>query len=89
VNKLRTTGLLIDKETKRKHEVLTEEKLDDIGAILERTPRKSLKRIAQGTGVLKSNARMATQLLKLRPSKTTAIHTLQLRNPASRVHFCS
>jgi endonuclease III len=32
VNKLRTTGLLIDKKTKRKRRVLTE-KLDDIGAI--------------------------------------------------------
>jgi hypothetical protein len=32
VNKLRTTGLLIDKKTKHKHRVFTEEKLDDIGA---------------------------------------------------------
>jgi transposase len=32
VNKLRTTGLLIDKKTKHNHRVLTEEKLDDIGA---------------------------------------------------------
>jgi hypothetical protein len=44
--------------------VLTEEKLDDIWARLEHTPRKSLKRLAQETGVSKSNARMATQLLK-------------------------
>jgi hypothetical protein len=32
---------------------------------------------------------MATQLLKLRPYKTTVIHTLLLRDPASRVHFCN
>jgi hypothetical protein len=31
--------------------VLTEEKLDDIGVRLEHTPRKSLKRLAQETGV--------------------------------------
>jgi DNA-binding IclR family transcriptional regulator len=37
--------------------VLTEEKLDDIGARLEHTPRKSLKHIAQETGVSKSSAR--------------------------------
>jgi hypothetical protein len=43
--------------------VLTE-KLHDIGARLEHTPRKSLKRLAQETGVSKSSARMATQLLK-------------------------
>jgi hypothetical protein len=55
--------------------VLTEEKLDDIGARLEYTPTKSLKCLVQETGVTKSNAGMATQLLKLRPNKTTVIHT--------------
>jgi hypothetical protein len=42
--------------------VLTEEKLDDIGARFEHPPRKSLKRLAQETGVSKSSARTATQL---------------------------
>jgi transposase len=65
VNKLTTTGLLIDKKAKHTRRVLTEEKLDDIGARLERTPRKSLKRLAQKTGVSKSCARTAIQLLKL------------------------
>jgi hypothetical protein len=64
VNKLRTTRLLIDKKQKHKRRVLTEEKLDDIGARLEHTPRKSLKRLAQEVGVSKSSARTATQLLK-------------------------
>jgi hypothetical protein len=44
--------------------VLTEEKLDDTGAMLEHTPRKSLKHLAQVTGVLKSSTRTATRLLK-------------------------
>jgi transposase len=34
VNKLRTTGFLIDKKTKHKRRMLTEEKLDEIGARL-------------------------------------------------------
>jgi hypothetical protein len=46
VKKLRTTELLIDKKQKLKHQVLTVEKLDDIGARLEHTPRKLLKRLA-------------------------------------------
>jgi hypothetical protein len=50
----------MDKKTKHKRRVLSEEKLDDIGARLEHTPRKS----AQETGVSKSSARRATQLLK-------------------------
>jgi hypothetical protein len=64
VNKLRTTGLLIDKKQKHKRQVLTVEKLHDIRVRLERIPRKSLKHLVQETGVSKSRARMATQLLK-------------------------
>jgi hypothetical protein len=37
VNKLRVTGLLIDKKQKYKRQVLAEEKLDDICARLEHT----------------------------------------------------
>jgi hypothetical protein len=69
--------------------MLTEERLDDIGASLKHTPRKSLKHLVQQTGVSKPNSRTATQLLKLRPYKTTVIHALQLCDPGSRVHFCS
>jgi hypothetical protein len=36
-----------------------------------------------------SSARREMQLLKLRSYNTTLINALQLRNPASRVHFCS
>jgi hypothetical protein len=81
-------GLLIDKKQNHKCRVLTEEKLDDIRARLEHTPRKSVKCLAQETVVSKSSARTATQLLKIRPYETTVIHALQLHDPASKVHFC-
>jgi hypothetical protein len=58
----------MDKKQKQR-QVLTEEKLDDIVPRLEHTLRKSLKRLAQETGVSKSNAKTTTQLLKLRPYK--------------------
>jgi hypothetical protein len=80
---------LTDKKLKHKCQVVTQEKLDDIGSRLERTPRKSLKCLAQETGVLKASASKASQLLKFSPYKTTVIHTLQPCNLASRVHFCS
>jgi hypothetical protein len=67
--------------------VFTDERLDDIGGRLEHTPRKSLQRLAQETGMSKCSARTSTQLLKLRRYKTTVIHTLQPRNSASRVRF--
>jgi hypothetical protein len=74
VNNLGSTGILIDQKQKHKIRVLTEDKFNDTGARLEHTPRKSLKRLAQETGVSNSNARTTTQLLRLRPYKTTVIH---------------
>jgi transposase len=65
VNELRSTGLLIAKKQKHNRRVLSEEKLDDTGARLEHTPRKSLNRLAVGNGVSKASARRTTQLLKL------------------------
>jgi hypothetical protein len=44
--------------------MLTEEKLDEIGAKLEHTPIKSLKHLAQEIGESKSSVRTATHLLK-------------------------
>jgi hypothetical protein len=46
-----------------------------------------MNRLSQETGVSKSSAKKALKL-KLRPYKTTAIHTLQLQDPACRVHLC-
>jgi hypothetical protein len=89
MNKLRSTVLLIDKKQKHARWVLTEEILGDTGSRLEHTARKSLKRLAQETGVPKSSTRRVSQLMKLRPSNTTVIHALQPRHPARRVHFCS
>jgi hypothetical protein len=89
VNKLKSTEFLIDKKQNHKLRVLAEENLDDIGARLEHTPRKSLKRLAQQTRVSKSSVRTATQLLKLGAYKTTVIHTLQPRDAAGRVRFYS
>jgi hypothetical protein len=67
-------GLLMDKKLKHKWPMLAEEKIDDIRVRFEHTPRKSPKRLVQETGVSESCARRATQLLKLRPYKTSVIH---------------
>jgi hypothetical protein len=49
----------MDLKQKHKPRVLTEKKLKDIGTRLECTPRKSLKLLAEETGVAKSSARTA------------------------------
>jgi hypothetical protein len=46
-------GLLTDKKQRHKCQVPTEEKLDDIGARLEHTHRKSLKHVHEETGASK------------------------------------
>jgi hypothetical protein len=51
--KVRSTGSLLDKHPARKHLVLTEEKLYEIGARLENTLQKSVKRLAQKTSISK------------------------------------
>lgn len=85
VNKVRQTGSLLDKRrTVSKRRVLTEEKLDEIGARLEHFPQKSLRLIAQETGISKTSARNATILLNLKPNKTAVVHKLQSCDPANR-----
>jgi hypothetical protein len=74
---------LISQETKLKRRVLTEEMLDDIGARLEHKLRKSMKRLAQETGVAKSSARTAKKLPKFRRYKNSnprilCSHAIQL-----------
>jgi hypothetical protein len=81
VNKLRTTELLIGKKQKHGAECLLRMKLDDIWTRLEHTPRKSLKRLAQETGVSQSSARTAAPLLNC--YKTTVIHTRLAAAPSS------
>lgn len=85
VNKVRQTGSLLDKKrTVSKRRVLTEEKLDEVGARLEHSPQKSLRLIAQETGISKTSARTATILLKLKSNKTAVVHELQPCDPADR-----
>jgi transposase len=73
VNKVRWTGSVLDRKAESKRRVLTEEKLDEIGAQLEHTPRKSLRRLAQETGISISSARTAIRLLKHVTFKTVVI----------------
>jgi hypothetical protein len=47
VKKVRSSGSFLDKKYTRQNAVLTEETLDEVGARLEHSPRKSLARLAQ------------------------------------------
>ncbi|PSN37379.1 hypothetical protein C0J52_19650 [Blattella germanica] len=52
-----------------KHRVLTDERLNDIGARLQVSPRKSLTRFAAQCGISRSTVHVATKLLKFKPYK--------------------
>jgi hypothetical protein len=65
VKKWRATGSVCDLKKKSKRIVLTEEKVRDIEARLQISPRKSLRRLAQETGVSLGSAFTATKLIKL------------------------
>jgi hypothetical protein len=59
------------KKIKRGCHMLTEEKLNGIGARLEHLPGKSLGKVVQQVDVSISSARTATKLLKLFSYKVT------------------
>jgi hypothetical protein len=79
----------VDKKPDRKQTVLTEETLDDIGARLKTSPKKSLKRLVLETGVSLTSARRATKLLTLQPYKTTVVQALKEHDPVVRINFCN
>jgi response regulator of citrate/malate metabolism len=87
VSNLKTTVSLLDKNPDRKRTVLTEETLDDSDARLETSPRKSLKWLAQETGVSRTSARRATKLLKLWSYKKTVVHALKEHVLVVRINF--
>ncbi|KAJ4447010.1 hypothetical protein ANN_08998 [Periplaneta americana] len=81
-NKCKETGSVNNRKINRKRSVLTEEKLDEIGERLEQTPQKSLKRLAQETGISQSSARNATQLLlKLKPMTVSMTKSEDAKKP--------
>jgi hypothetical protein len=63
--KLLTTGSLRDKKENKKRQILTEEKLDVIGALLEASLKKSLCLLSLQCGFAKGTAHIGMKLLTL------------------------
>ena len=77
LKKFETTGSVANKKRNHKRTVLTEEMLDEIGASLERTPTKSIPKLAQEVRISESSVHRATKLLKLKPYECTSVHSLK------------
>jgi hypothetical protein len=80
--------VLDKKKTKKKGHILTEEKLGQIVASLESSPKKSLRRLALQCGVSKSAAHLATKLLKLKSYRTTVVNQLLPPDVEERINYC-
>jgi hypothetical protein len=77
VKKVRSTGSFLGKKYTRQNTVLTEETLDETGARLKHSPRKSLARLAQKAQVSKTTAWRETKNLHLRPYKITQVQVIE------------
>jgi hypothetical protein len=74
ITKIRSTGSVLNSRLAKERHVLTEEKLDRVWTRLDHTSLKSLRGLAQETGVSKSFATKTTNLLNLWPYKVTLSH---------------
>jgi hypothetical protein len=69
--------------------MLPEEKIQGIKALVQVSPRKSLRRLAQDTGVLLGSAFTTTKLIKFRQYKIAVVDKLKQPDFAARIGFCN
>jgi hypothetical protein len=72
--------------------VLIEEEVRDIEVSLQISPRISLRRLTQETGVLPGSAFTGEKkiiIIKFRPCKITVVHELNQSDYAARIPFCN
>jgi hypothetical protein len=79
--------MLTDRKPKCFHQILTEESWIKLELSLNKH-LGSLKCLAQEMGVPNGTGRITAKLLKLRPYKTAAVHSLQPHDSVVRLHFC-
>jgi hypothetical protein len=83
----RTVGSVLDKTRHRRKAVLTDEKLEDILAWLQISPRKSLRRLSQEAGVSADCTSKATKLMKLHLYRDGVVHYFKPTNAPQRIQM--
>jgi hypothetical protein len=89
VKKVTSTGSFLDKKYTRQNTVLTEETLDEIGALIRTFASQILARLAQQAQVLKTTAWRETKNLHLWPYKITQVQVTEGGDYGRRMHFCN
>jgi hypothetical protein len=67
----------------------TEEKLHDSGTRLQASPKKPLRLLSLQCRLEKGTAHVGTKLLKLRPYRTTVVHSLLPQDCKTIIRYCS
>jgi transposase len=81
VERFRETGSIGEKRRSGRPSVLSNDSLEDIRASLLQSPRKSLRKLSQQTGMTCGSVQRATQRLKLHPYQVQICHELQEQQP--------
>jgi hypothetical protein len=76
VERFHETGSIGEKRRSGRHSVLSNDSLEDIRARLLQSPRKSLRKLSQRTGMTSGSRERATERLKLHPYRVHVCHEL-------------
>lgn len=88
VARFRKTGSVNDCLRSGRPSVLSDDSLENIRASLLRSPRKSIRKLCQQTGMSYGSVRRATKKLKLRPYRIHVVHELQEPDRGKRLQYC-
>ena len=89
INKFHETGSVQDAPKTGRPTILTDNKLDEISDIMLRSPTKSMRKLAQETGISARTAHKAvTKELNLYPYKFTVVHELKDADYEKRLFYC-
>jgi hypothetical protein len=82
------TGSIGEKRRSGRPSVLSNDSLEDIRAHLLQSPRKSLRKLSQQTGMAYGSVQRATKRLKLHPYRVQVCHVLKESDEEKRMRYC-
>ncbi|KDR23996.1 hypothetical protein L798_07935 [Zootermopsis nevadensis] len=86
--RFRETGSVSDKKRSGRPSSLSDENLNDVKQYSEWSPRKSLTRLAQQTGLSYGTTQRCTRRLKLVPYRIHTMHELKEPDKGKRLQYC-
>jgi transposase len=88
VELFRKTSSIGEKRRSGRPSVLSNDSLEDIRARLLQSPRESLRKLSQQTGMTYGSLQRATKRLKLHPYRVQVCHELKEIDKEKRMRYC-